>query len=80
MKRFLPVIAIAVIVVAGVTRFSAASAAPSAEIAKHCIHYAYIAHPFKRPGAVRMSGERQVYIKDCMAKNGDVPAPTPPKP
>lgn len=56
----------------------AASAAPSAEVAKRCVRYGYIAYPFKRPGSVPMSGDRQAYIKDCMAKNGDVPAP--PKP
>jgi hypothetical protein len=57
-----------------------ASAAPSAEVAKRCLHYAYIVYPYKRPGAVRMSGDRQAYFKDCMEKNGDVPAPTPTKP
>ena len=56
------------------------SAAPSAEVAKRCLHYAYIVYPYKRPGAVRMSGDRQAYFKDCMEKNGDVPAPTPTKP
>ena len=55
------------------------SAAPSAEVAKRCVHYSYMAYPFKRPGAVHMSGDRQAYFKDCIAKNGDVPAPTPPK-
>jgi hypothetical protein len=54
---------------------SAATAAPSAEVAKRCIRYAYVAYPFKRPGSVPMSGDRQAYIKDCMGKNGDVPAP-----
>jgi len=54
---------------------SVTSAAPSAEVAKRCIHYGYIAYPFKRPGAVRMSGDRQAYIKECMAKSGDVPEP-----
>ncbi len=58
---------------------SSASAAPSADVAKRCIHYSYMAYPYKRPGAVPMSGDRQAYIKDCFAKNGDVPAPTPPK-
>jgi hypothetical protein len=57
-----------------------ASAAPNAEVAKRCLHYAYIVYPYKRPGAVRMSGDRQAYFKDCMEKNGDVPAPTPTKP
>jgi len=59
---------------------SAASAAPSAEVAKRCIRYAYVVYPFKRPGAAPMSGDRQAYIKDCMAKDGDVPAPASPKP
>lgn len=54
-------------------------AAPSAEVAKRCIHYSYIAYPYRRPGTVRMSGDRQTYINDCMARNGDVPAPAPPK-
>ena len=53
-------------------------AAPSAEVAKRCVRYAYVAYPFKRPGSVPMSGDRQAYIKDCMAKDGDVPAPTKP--
>jgi hypothetical protein len=56
---------------------SGVSAAPSAEVAKRCLHYAYIVYPFKRPGAVRMSGDRQAYFRDCMAKNGDVSVPTP---
>jgi hypothetical protein len=57
---------------------SAAVAAPTAEVAKRCLHYAYIVYPFKRPGAVPMSGDRQAYFKDCIAKNGDVPAPAQP--
>lgn len=55
------------------------SAAPTAEVAKQCQHYSYIAYPFKRPGAVPMSGNRQAYFKDCIARNGEVPTPTPPK-
>ena len=57
-------------------------AAPTAEVAKRCLHFSYIAYPFKRPGAMPMSGDRQAYFKDCMAKNGEVPVPTPsaPKP
>jgi hypothetical protein len=57
---------------------SLAVAAPSAEVAKRCVHYAYIAYPFKRPGSAPMSGDRQLYINDCFAKNGDVPVPTAP--
>jgi hypothetical protein len=56
-----------------------ALAAPTAEVAKRCVHYSYIAYPFKRPGAVQMSGDRQAYFKDCVAKNGEVPAPERPK-
>jgi hypothetical protein len=56
---------------------SSVSAAPTAEVAKRCLHYSYITYPFKRPGAVHMSGDRQAYFKDCITKNGDVPAPTP---
>jgi hypothetical protein len=55
------------------------SAAPTAEVAKQCLHYSYIAYPFKRPGTMPMSGNRQAYFKDCIAKNGEVPTPTPPK-
>jgi hypothetical protein len=57
---------------------SFALAVPSAEVAKRCVHYAYIAYPFKRPGSAPMSGDRQLYINECFAKNGDVPVPTPP--
>jgi hypothetical protein len=53
-------------------------AAPTAEVAKRCLRYAYIAYPFKRPGAVPMSGGRAVYFRDCLAKNGDVPVPVRP--
>jgi hypothetical protein len=55
------------------------SAAPSAEVAKRCLHFSYVAYPFKRPGAMPMSGDRQAYFRDCIAKNGDVPEPFPPK-
>jgi hypothetical protein len=57
-----------------------ALAAPSAEIARKCMHFSYIAYPYQRPGAVKMSGDRQSYFRDCMAKDGDVPEPVaPPK-
>jgi hypothetical protein len=52
-----------------------ASAAPSAEVAKRCIHYSYLAYPYKRPGSVRMSRDRQAYFKDCTAKKGTFPSP-----
>ncbi|WP_431201665.1 hypothetical protein ACQ86E_21350 [Bradyrhizobium betae] len=51
------------------------SASPSAETARKCMHYSYIAFPYKRPGAVLMSGDRQAYFKDCVAKDGNVPEP-----
>lgn len=54
-------------------------ASPSAETAKKCMHYSYVAFPYKRPGAVRMSGDRQAYFRDCMAKDGAVPEPAPAK-
>ncbi|PSO26045.1 hypothetical protein C7G41_28800 [Bradyrhizobium sp. MOS002] len=60
-----------------VTGITIASAAPTAEVAKRCLHYAYIVHPFKRPGAVPMSPDRQSYFKDCLSKNGEVPDPSP---
>jgi hypothetical protein len=57
---------------------AAVQAAPTAEVAKRCVHYAYIAYPWKRPGSGPMSGDRQAYINDCFAKNGNVPVPPPP--
>jgi hypothetical protein len=57
---------------------SAVRAAPTTEVAKRCVHYAYIAYPWKRPGSGPMSGDRQAYINDCFAKNGDVPVPANP--
>ena len=57
-----------------------AFAGPSAEAARRCQHYSYLAYPYKRPGAVRMSGDRQAYFKDCLAKEGNVPEPAPAKP
>jgi hypothetical protein len=56
-----------------------ASAGPSAETAKRCVHYSYVAFPYKRPGSVLMSGDRQAYFKDCMAREGKVPEPAPKK-
>jgi hypothetical protein len=57
---------------------SVVRAAPTAEVAKRCLRYAYIVYPYQRPGAVRMSGDRQAYFQDCMSKNGDVPPPPAP--
>ena len=54
-------------------------AAPSAETAKKCFRYSYIAFPYRRPGSVPMSGDRQAYFKDCLARDGDLPQPSPPQ-
>ncbi len=56
----------------------AAAEPPTAEVAKRCLHYAYIVYPFKRPGAVRMSGDREAWFRGCLAKNGEVPEPVAP--
>jgi hypothetical protein len=58
---------------------SNASAGPNAEVAKRCMHYSYLAYPYKRPGSVRMSGDLQAYFRDCMAKEGNVAEPIPAK-
>jgi len=56
-----------------------AAAAPSAEVAKLCMRYSYVVYPYKRPGSVRMSGDRQNYFKDCVTREGKVPEPASPK-
>jgi hypothetical protein len=53
------------------------SAAPTAEVAKRCLHYAYIAYPRRPPGAAPASGDREAYFRDCLNKTGEVPEPTP---
>jgi hypothetical protein len=55
-----------------------ASAAPTAEVAKRCLHYAYILYPYRKPGAAPASGARETYFRDCLNKDGEVPEPTPP--
>ena len=52
-----------------------AEAGPSAEVARRCMQYSYVAYPYKRPGSSRGSGDRQAYFKDCMTKEGNVPTP-----
>ncbi|GLR91076.1 hypothetical protein [Bradyrhizobium iriomotense] len=52
-----------------------AAAGPSAETAKKCVRYSYLLYPYQRPGSVRMSGDRNNYFRDCMAKDGNVPEP-----
>ena len=54
---------------------SQVSAAPTAEVAKRCLHYAYIVYPRKRPGAAPASGDREAYFRDCLSKDGEVPEP-----
>ena len=44
-----------------------------------CFRYSYIAFPYRRPGSVPMSGDRQAYFKDCMARDGNLPQPLPPQ-
>jgi hypothetical protein len=56
---------------------SQVSAAPTAEVAKRCLHYAYIVYPHRRPGAAPASGDREAYFRDCLNKDGEVPEPTP---
>ncbi len=52
-----------------------AHSAPTAEVAKKCLRYAYRVYPYKRPGAAKASNGRQLYFSDCLAKNGDIPEP-----
>jgi hypothetical protein len=85
MTRILPSLGarlFAVAMLATILGLGKVSAAPTAEVAKRCLPYSYVVYPFKRPGAMPMSGDRQAYFKDCIAKNGDVPVPerSPPKP
>lgn len=53
-----------IVIVTGGLGLVSASAAPSAETAKRCMHYSYVVYPYKRPGAVRMSGDGQAYFRD----------------
>jgi hypothetical protein len=76
---FKTIMAVAIVITAGLIP-GTALAGPSAETAKRCVHYSYVVYPYKRPGAVRMSGDRQAYFRDCMAKDGNVPAPASEKP
>lgn len=57
---------------------SQVSAAPTSEVAKRCLHYAYIAYPHRPPGVAPASGDREAYFRDCLKKDGEVPTPTPP--
>ena len=72
-------VTLAILITAGLLPGSA-SAGPTAETAKRCMRYSYLVYPYKRPGSVSMSGDRQTYFRDCMAKDGNVPPPTSAKP
>lgn len=67
--------AAALLAVSNVGEPTGALAGPSADVARKCMHFSYIAYPYQRPGAVRMSGDRQFYFRDCMAREGNVPEP-----
>lgn len=55
--------------------------APTPEVAKKCMIWSYRVYPYKRPGSVKGSPARGIYMRDCVAKGGDVPEPPePPKP
>ncbi|MBW7971575.1 hypothetical protein [Bradyrhizobium sp. BR 10289] len=70
--------ALVLLVVTDVAAPTGALAGPSAEVARKCLHFSYIAYPYQRPGAVKMSGDRQAYFRDCMTKDGNVPEPAEP--
>jgi hypothetical protein len=74
------VVVVSIVTAAGLITASGSSAAPSAETAKRCMRYSYVAYPYKRPGSVPMSGDRQSYFKNCIERDGNVPPPDPPKP
>jgi hypothetical protein len=57
---------------------SSVLASPTAEVAKRCLHYAYIVYPRRRPGAAPASAVREVYFRDCLSKDGEVAEPKPP--
>ena len=75
MKATGPVVILAVLGLFSNDAFSA----PSAEIAKRCMRYSYVVYPYTRPGATRMSGDRQAYFRECLAKDGFVSDPTSPR-
>jgi hypothetical protein len=67
---------LALVIISGAT---SASAAPTKEESRRCIQFAHVAYPLRGPGKVSLwSSERQAYLKDCLAKNGNVPPPTRP--
>jgi hypothetical protein len=77
LKRIITLWSSAALIALATNTPSAALAAPSAEVARKCMHWSYVAYPYNRPGSVKMSGDRQAYFKDCMAKDGNVTEPQP---
>jgi hypothetical protein len=75
MKRIFALAALSIVL-----GWEARAEPPSAAVAKKCLHFSYIAYPFKRPGAAQASGDRQTYFKACLEKSGNVPEPDRPKP
>jgi hypothetical protein len=73
MKRLIALAALSILF-----NWQAKAEPPTAEVAKKCVHFSYIAYPYKRPGKVQASGDRQAYFKACLAKGGDVPEPVRP--
>lgn len=71
--------ALALLVTADMGAPTDALAGPSAEVARKCMRFSYVAYPYQRPGVVKMSGDRQSYFRDCMTKEGNVPEPVPPQ-
>ncbi len=53
--------------------------APTPEVAKKCMIYSYRVYPWKRPGSVKGSPARGLYMRDCVAKGCDVPEPPEPE-
>lgn len=52
-----------------------AVAGPSADAARKCMRFSYLAYPYKRPGSAPGTADRQTYFRECMGKDGNVPEP-----
>jgi hypothetical protein len=61
-RTLIPFAALLAILVTAALIPASALAGPSAEVARRCMHYSYVAYPYTRPGSVRMSGDRQTYF------------------
>jgi hypothetical protein len=71
---------IALAVFSTLLSWEACASPPSAEVAKKCMHYSYLAYPYKVPGKAQASGDRHAYFKACLEKDGDIPQPAKLKP